>query len=298
MHLHTSVPVQRFVLYGDERAEKWIIGCVELLELAKEKGEIPGNSMPGLPLRVVQGFKEWWESRKVLLQDEGFSYEALGERLPAPKIVLDPIHGDIKIVIGSLRFGFEQAHSAWSASVVITAPTRPGWSKTIARAKVSEPCLAEGELVCGVSIDGKPLYINEPPCLEIPLSDSRPSAWDVLIRYGGDPLADPKRFSLSKILPMTGVEVREGRVKIPLRLPELLGPNPIGRYTIYVRQRDRRRLKAAFGFTIVPDFWYQFGPPVGFPVGDGNSRVKLLVSLFEGAEFRSVSRSYPKLPVS
>ncbi len=454
---YTDEPVQRFVLYGDEWAEKWIIGCVELLELAKGEGEIPGGSMPGLPLRVVQGFKEWWESWKTLLQHDGSSYEASRERLPAPKIVLDPIHGDIKIVIDSLRFGFEEADSAWSASVVIAAPTRPGWSKTIplevrlsrisglaeteqveyvlpvldealasgvadtdgdyagivspiarclpglakayevsmligdnprktwtvnvfdrqspclvfnedgrlvepgdlpgsrlwfvfpsgwrftkrlrivedatpphlahacsiylvdlskgdmvvvgdgsgdefefrvARDKVSEPCLAEGELVCGVSIDGKPLYIDEPPCLEIPLSDSRPSAWDVLIRYGGDPLADPERFSLSEILSMTGVEVREGRVKIPLRLPELLGPNPIGRYTIYVRQRDRRRLKAAFGFTIVPDFWYQFRPPVVFPVGDNDSRVKLLVSLFEGAEFRSVSRSYPKSLVS
>ncbi len=442
---YTDEPIQRFVLYGDEWAEKWIVGCVDLLEFAKGEEEIPGDFRPDLPLRVVRGFKEWWESRKALLQRDGFSYEASRERLPAPKIVLDPIHGDIKIVIDSLRFGFEEADSAWSASVVITAPTRPGWSKTIplkarwsripglaeterieyvlpvldeplasgvagtdgdygsgivspitrclpglaeaydvsmliednprktwtvnvfdeqspclifnedgrlvetgdlpgsmlwfvfpsgwgftkrlrivedatpphlahacsihlvdlskgdmvvvgdgsgdefefrvACDKASEPCLVEGELVCGISIDGKPLYIDEPPCLEIPVSEVKAIAWDVLIRYGGDPLADPKRFSLSEILPMTGVEVREGRIKIPLRLPELLGPNPIGRYTIHVRQRDRRRLKAAFGFTIAPDFWYQFEPLVVFPVGDDNSRVKLLVSLSEGAKF-------------
>ncbi len=446
---YTDEPVQRFVIYGDEWAEKWIIGSVELLELAQKEGGVPGDFKPDLPLRVVQGFKEWWELRKTLLQRDGFSYEASRERLPAPKIMLDPIHGDIKIVIDSLRFRFEQADSMQSASLVITAPTCPGWLKTIplelrrtrmpglaetgrvecdlpildetgssdatsadddyvssvvspiarhlpglaetyevsliigdspretwtvnvfddrspclifhedgrliqsgdlpraklwfvfpsgwrftkglriiedstppylahacsiylvdltssdrvvvgdgsedefefrvARDKVSDPCLTDDGLVHGVSIDGNPLYIEEPPCLEIPFSDgTKAGLWDVLIRYGGAPLAEPKRFRLHEILRMDGVEVGQGRIKIPLKLPALLGPDPIGRYTVYVIQKDRRRLKASFGFTIVPDFWYQFEPSVVFPVGDDDSRVKLLVSVFEGAEFSAL----------
>lgn len=364
------------------------------------------------------------------------------------KIMLDPIHGDIKIVIDSLRFRFEQADNVQSASLVITAPTHPGWSKTIplelrrtrmpglaetgrveyallildetysseaaptgddydsgivssiarhlpglakayevslvigdspretwnvnvfdekspclifkedgrlvesrelpgsklwfvfalgwgvtkgpwiiedstpsylehacsicllnlasadrvvvgdgsgdefelkvAHDKVSEPCLAAGEFVRGISIDGNPLYIGEPPCLEIPSSDdTRAGLWDVLIRYGENPLAEPKRFRLREILRMTGVEVGDGKIKIPLKLPALLGPDPIGGYTVYAIQKDGRRLKASFGFTIVPDFWYKFEPSVVFPKKDGDSQVKLLVSIFEGAELRA-----------
>lgn len=431
---YTDEPVQRFVIHGDEWAEKWIIGCVELLEVARKEGDIPGDFRPDLPPRIVQGFREWWESRKALLQHDGFSYEASRERLPTPKIMLDPIYGDIKIVIDSLRFRFEQADSIQSASLVITAPTRPGWSKTrplelkrsraprlaesgrvecdlpildetdssvvspiarhlpglakayevslivgdspretwavsvfddkspclifhedgrlvqsgdlpraklwfvlpsgwgftktlriiedstpsylahacsiclvdltssdrvvvgdgsgdefefkVAHDKVSEPCLAAGELVHGILIDGNPLYISEPPCLEIPSSDdTRAGPWDVLIRYDEDPLAEPKRFRLREILGMTGVEVGDGKIRIPLKLPALLGPDPTGGYTVYAIQKDRRRLKASFGFTIIPDFWYQFEPSVVFPAGDGNPLVKLLVSVFEGAKF-------------
>jgi hypothetical protein len=430
---YTDEPVQRFVIHGDEWAEKWIIGCVELLELAQKEGDIPGDFRPDLPSRIVQGFKEWWESRKALLQHDGFSYETSRERLSAPKIMLDPIHGDIKIVVDSLKFRFDQADSVQSASLVITAPTRPGWSKTrplelkrsrvpglaesrrvecdlpileetgssvvspiarhlpglakcyevslvigdspretwtvnvfddkspclifhedgrlvewgelprakvwfvfpsgwrfarrmriiedstppyldhacniylvdltlsdkvvvgdgsgdefefrVARDKVSEPCLADGELVHGILIDGNRLYIDEPPCLEIPSSDdTRVGLWDVLIRYGEDPLAEPKRFRLREILQMTGVEIGDGKIRIPLKLPALLGPDPIGGYTVYAIQKDGRRLKASFGFTIVPDFWYKLEPSVVFPVGDGNPRVKLLVSIFEGSQ--------------
>ncbi len=76
----------------------------------------------------------------------------------------------------------------------------------MARDKVSDPCLTDDGLVHGISIDGNPLYIEEPPCLEIPFSDgTKAGLWDVLIRYGGGaPLAEPKRFRLHEILRMDG----------------------------------------------------------------------------------------------
>ena len=411
---YTDEPVQRFVLYGDEWAEKWIIGCVELLVLATREAEILGGSMPGLPFRVVQGFMEWWESRRAAIQDEGFSYEYSGERLPAPQIRLDPIHADIKISVDSQRFRLEHAEGASSFSIVITSPTRPGWSKTlplkpirsripglaetdrieyilpildktfseadtrtdssrdmtantggsttvdpdsgnlsgddlgtivnghstttevspltrglpglagayqvsmligdakhvtwdlkvfddktpclifsedgklvdsgylprsrlwfvlprdwcftkrvpmvqdatplylkdacrivlmdltrvdtvsvgdgrggesefrVARDKVSEPMLVGGQPISGVLIDGIPLYIGAPPYLMIPLSDdTKASAWDVVLRYGGGVLADRKQFQLDELCQITEAREMNGSVEIPLGIPEL-----------------------------------------------------------------------------
>lgn len=444
---YTDEPVQRFVIYGEDWAKKWITGAVEMLELTREKGDIPEGCMSGLPSRVVQGFREWWESRKTVPEHERFSHEASRDRLPAPKIMLDSINGDIKIVIDSLRFRLEQADNVRSASLVLTSSAYPGWSKTIPlelrrtripglvetdaveyalqildevcqeaasthegydsssvspiatclpglaksyevslvigdhrqktwsvevfddaspclifhedgkliesrrlpRARVwfvlpsgwgftkmlrivedatppylldacriylidlalldsdklvvgdgsgkefefriessrlSEPRLEGGRLIPGVLIDGNPLYIGGPPCLEIPFSDDRRTdTWDVLIRYGDEPLSESKRFTLRESLQMTGVVAQDDRIRIDLKLPGLLGPDPIGQYTVYVRQKDRRRLKASFTFTVVPDFSYAFEPSVVFPVEDDSSEVKLLVSTFEGAKF-------------
>ncbi len=481
---YTDEPVQRFVLYGDEWAEKWIVGCVDLLELAKGEEEIPGDFRPDLPLRVVRGFKEWWESRKAAIQDEGFSYEYSGERLPAPQIRLDPIHADIKIVVDSQRFKLEYAEGASSFSIVITSPTSPGWSKTlplkpirsrmpglaeterieyilpildkafsetdthmdssrditadtdgsttvdadsgnllddalgtivdghstmtevspitmglpgladayqvsmligdvkhvtwdlkvfddktpclifsedgklidsgylprsrlwfvlprdrgftkrvpmiqdatplylkdacrivlmdltmvdtvsvgdgrggefefrVARDKVSEPMLVCGQPISGVSIDGIPLYIGAPPHLMIPLSnDTEASAWDVVLRYGGGVLAERKQFQLDELCSIAEVKEMDGSVEIPLGIPELLGPNPVGGYTIHLRHRGRRRSQFSLGFVVVPDFWYQFEPSIVFPVAGDESRVKLLVSVPDGARFNVDSPS-------
>ena len=57
--------------HGDEWAEKWIIGSVELLSLPRRK-EVSQGFLPDLPLRVVQGFKEWWELRKLSCNATGF----------------------------------------------------------------------------------------------------------------------------------------------------------------------------------------------------------------------------------
>ncbi len=467
---YTDEPVQRFVIYGDEWAEKWIIGTMELLECAHRGETISDESVPDLPRRVVHGFKEWWQSHKAAIQDEGFSYEYSGERLPTPQIRLDPIHADIKIVVDPQRFKLEHAEGASSFSILITSPTRPGWSKTlpleakrsrisglaetegieyvlpildnafletdgsttvevdpgnlvdddpgpvsddhsgttevspitrslpglageyqvsmligdakhvtwdlkvfdentpclifsedgklvdtgylprarlwfvlprdwgftkrvpmigdatplylkdacrivlmdlgkvdtvfvgdgrekgfefrVTRDKVSEPTLVGGQLISGVSIDDNPLYIGAPPYLMIPLSDdTKASAWDVVIRLGGGVLAERKQVRLDELCSIAGVSEMDGSVEIPLRIPELLGSNPIGRYAIHLRHRGRIRSQFSFGFVVVPDFWYQFEPSVVFPIASDESGVRLLVSVPDGARLNVHSPS-------
>ena len=467
---YTDEPVQRFVIYGDEWAEKWITGTMELLECAHRGETISDESVPDLPRRVVHGFKEWWQSHKAAIQDEGFSYEYSGERLPTPQIRLDPIHADIKIVVDSQRFKLEHAEGATSFSILITSLTRPGWSKTlpleakrsrisglaetegieyvlpildnafletdesttvevdpgnlvdddpgpvsddhssktevspiirslpglageyqvsmligdakhvtwdlkvfdentpclifsedgrlvdtgylprarlwfvlprdwgftkrvpmigdatplylkdacrivlmdlgkvdtvfvgdgrekgfefrVTRDKVSEPTLVGGQLISGVSVDGIPLYIGAPPYLMIPLSDdTKASAWDVVIRFGGGVLAERKQVRLDELCSIAGVSEMDGSVEIPLRIPELLGSNPIGRYAIHLRHRGRIRSQFSFGFVVVPDFWYQFEPSVVFPIASDESGVRLLVSVPDGARLNVHSPS-------
>ena len=430
-------PIRRFIIYGDEWVEEWIVGCIKLVKYIRKKESIPRNSITGLPFRVFQEFKNWWNLREITLQDKGFSYRQITEHSFKPKIWLDPTYGDIKIIIGSQRFKLEYADGALSFSFLLTAPSHPGWSKRIfvgarkskipgfaetdrcecvlpaldevcspngitvfpdtrylldlakdyeitffiddnpyetrtinvfnnkmpclifheygeliqseflPRAKVwfifpvgwgflkrvpvigdftpshfAHACslfladltlenevsigdgtgsefkfstsadiipelrLAGGELVHNVLADGNPLYIDRPPCLEIPLSDpEKIGIWDILIRDGWDPLSEPKKFGICELMEMTGVGIDGGRIGIPLGLPQLLGFSPIGKYSVYAIQRDGRRLKFSFQFTVIPDFWYQFEPSVLFPAKNDESQVKLLISVFENATF-------------
>lgn len=128
-YAYVDEPIQRFIIYGGEWAEKWVGGAVRLLESAAMGGGICEDAEPDLPRRAVRAFIEWWNARQTREEGEGHSYEYSGERLPAPEFRLDPVHADLKIVLNRQRFRLDDADGASSFSVLIKAPSRPGWSK-------------------------------------------------------------------------------------------------------------------------------------------------------------------------
>jgi hypothetical protein len=153
-------PVERFLLYGGEWAEKWILGAVRLVDQAFREHCVPEEVTPGLPSRVVAGFKEWWKENHAsepttevtLLETERFS---------TPVLTLDTGHGEIKIVIGQHRFRFEDTGAAPGITLKISARDLLGWDTSIwdkempLRAyRKGSACIETETLECSVPLAG------------------------------------------------------------------------------------------------------------------------------------------------
>ena len=113
---YADEPVRRFVIYGGEWTIKWLYTCTALYR--RYHGE--AISIPeGLPARVVAELEK-------LIREE------LEIRKNAPKIILDPGRGDLKMVIGGHRFHIYDITSPPEIYVsIVSGEMPPAWTKEI-----------------------------------------------------------------------------------------------------------------------------------------------------------------------
>jgi len=94
-------PVRRYLLYGEEAAEQFLIASGRMMHQAILTGQVPQAHEVHLPGRVMQAFQAWWHARAL---DETLQAEeeirGPGQLLRRPAVLLDPGQ---KEVLGLLR---------------------------------------------------------------------------------------------------------------------------------------------------------------------------------------------------
>lgn len=143
-----------------------------------------------------------------------------------------------------------------------------------------EPQLRGGTVIPSVFVENATVYTGEPPTILLPLNEAGIEGWSIIVRYGAGEAAERRRYLVSELPICRG----EGCVEIPLALPQLLGPEPKGRFMIRLRRRLREHV---FELAVVPDLLVIFEPEVVLPVEQDEATVALTVVLTEGAKFNA-----------
>ena len=99
--------VQHFLLYGKDWAEQWLAAGVELVLNAAE-GKTSSNfeiHYPDVPSRFVSAFWKWWEKQIDTDPDKALKYPSAktGQHFTTPLLSLDPVFGELKIIVGKQR---------------------------------------------------------------------------------------------------------------------------------------------------------------------------------------------------
>ncbi|MEW6573199.1 MAG: hypothetical protein AB1374_06155 [Bacillota bacterium] len=152
---------------------------------------------------------------------------------------------------------------------------------TVAESESFEPYLKGGQVITSVSVEGAPVYVGEPPTIVLPLNETGIEQWGIFVRCGAGLAVERKRYLLSDL----GERVvrTENRVEIPLAIPELLGPEPAGIFTIRLRAKERK--DHVFSLAVVPDLLVVFEPVLFLPVDQDGCTVGLTVIVSESARF-------------
>jgi len=97
-------PVYRFLYYGGNSAEKWLISTIGFIIRGLTKETSPEDITNGLPTRVVTWLRDWLNN--VSSNDSRcLSPFRIGqERFTNPILMLNPVYGDFKLLIGPQRF--------------------------------------------------------------------------------------------------------------------------------------------------------------------------------------------------
>jgi len=98
---YVDEPVRRFVIYGEDWSQEFILKSVELIKLASE-GRLDNARPIGLPDRVTTWFERWWHYGNKESQVKGQK----GERLTVPTLFLDTIYKELKLVTGKERIKY------------------------------------------------------------------------------------------------------------------------------------------------------------------------------------------------
>ncbi|AFV10499.1 hypothetical protein Tph_c02520 [Thermacetogenium phaeum DSM 12270] len=404
-------PIERFLLYGGEWTERWLIGAVRLAERAFRERNIPHEVEPDLPARVVDGFREWWRENHP--SDPNGNTDLKPERFANPVLKLDQRQRGLVIFTDRCRFRLEDARLAPTVILKITAcgqvagddslqpvelPLRvyrgkEGWAETevveysvppakeyevalvvngkvrrslriegikdgrpflvfdengkqfagevlprrrfwllllsgyrlpfnvpviedatppwqpgyclflvdlsdaqefyltdgsgvrcgypLAEGESFEPYLSGGQTVDFVSVEGAPVYAGEPPFLVIPVDNETGwKGWSIVVRYGRGLSAERRRCLLGE-LPEESIRRCDGRMEVPLALPELLGPGAAGDFT--VRLRASKKSEYVFRLTVVPDLLVFFEPQLLLPFSQEGEQTNVTVIIPENA---------------
>lgn len=118
----------------------------------------------------------------------------------------------------------------------------------------TKPHLIEGTL-CSDTQNDIPLYLDSPPMLKVPLSQSskkhRLHRWQLTIRSEGNALPNINHtFKLSNF--STKGDLKDYAFILPLDLPELLDKHPMGKFHIFLRHGSGQH--AELTFCVVPMF--------------------------------------------
>ncbi len=94
--LYADEPVIRFLMYGGEWAEGWLIDTVQLLANAYFSGELNITDTVNIPNRLQKGIQKWWDDRLITSTKllNGISTQAL-----PPQLILDTARAEIQLII-------------------------------------------------------------------------------------------------------------------------------------------------------------------------------------------------------
>ena len=101
-------PIRRYLLYGGEPAEEFLVRSVSLVHQALAEDKVPDADDVGLPERVVKIFEHWW-SEYIQHEPKGPDQldekdTATGQRFRAPVISLDPDMVEIVVYFHAQRY--------------------------------------------------------------------------------------------------------------------------------------------------------------------------------------------------
>ncbi|MEW6624994.1 MAG: hypothetical protein AB1420_18065 [Bacillota bacterium] len=112
---YADEPVRRFLLYGGDWADDFIVQGVKLVNIASG-GKLSKNKTVQLPERVITFFEQWWHKGH---ERELYKVGSRGERLVAPALTLDPVYKRIKLLVGKMRFNYAVNSSFQTLSMVV-----------------------------------------------------------------------------------------------------------------------------------------------------------------------------------
>ncbi|MGI6449169.1 MAG: hypothetical protein ACOX3R_02430 [Desulfitobacteriia bacterium] len=108
-------PIRRFLLYGEDWAESFVIESLSLVKLAS-RGKLIQAKELNLPARILTWFEKWWNEGRIKHQ----KIEKSGQKLVAPQIKLDPVYKRLKLTGGKLRFNSDSEIIPRSLAIIIT----------------------------------------------------------------------------------------------------------------------------------------------------------------------------------
>lgn len=101
-------PIRRYLLYGGEPAEEFLVRSVSLVHRASTEGKVPDAADVSLPERVVKIFERWW-TEYIQYEPKGADQPdekdtATGQRFRAPTISLNPGMAEIVVYFHAQRY--------------------------------------------------------------------------------------------------------------------------------------------------------------------------------------------------
>ena len=100
-------PIRRYLLYGSEPAEEFLVRSASLVYQTRTDGKVPNADDVGLPERVVTTFEHWWMQHIDELKEQAQLDEvetATGQRFRMPTISLDPSMAEIVVHFHAQRY--------------------------------------------------------------------------------------------------------------------------------------------------------------------------------------------------
>ena len=115
-------PIRRYLLYGGEPAEEFLVQSVSLVHRTETEDVVPSADDMGLPERIVKGFEYWWAKFIQVRPKEQDQQEeidtATGRRFRAPAIFLDSHTAEVMVHFHPQRYPASIAGSSARLEVV------------------------------------------------------------------------------------------------------------------------------------------------------------------------------------
>ncbi|MDO9527635.1 MAG: hypothetical protein Q7J27_00575 [Syntrophales bacterium] len=149
-----------------------------------------------------------------------------------------------------------------------------------------EPTLYGGQILRGCCSEEENIYVGEPPSICIPVENNAEiKGWVVSIPKNSDStLVESKHYRLNELEEISNIDRNDGLLIIPLSNEKCIGKNPVGRFTVRLRN-DVRHIFKRLSFCIVPHLKLGFDKDIYLPCEEGTAQVKLTLDGLEQMKF-------------
>lgn len=103
---YTEETVLRFLLYGGEWSDTWLIEILKMIDDLEKYGSPVDPNKYNLPKRVIDAFNKWRANMQHASLENKRNYTEPLERFSAPELMLDPVLGELKISMGNHRLKY------------------------------------------------------------------------------------------------------------------------------------------------------------------------------------------------